>query len=623
MPNQDRAVSVYPIAVRELSVSRIVDVTPALRRVTLTGDQLGAFTDDEGRAWPAFTSTGFDDDVRLIFPYPGETEPVLPILRDGGIKLPEGRRPVWRVYTVRRHDPVAGELDVEFVRHGVGIATTWAYRATPGDRVHVAGPAASLALPATAERLLVAGDDTALPAVSRLLETAPSDLRADVFIEVAETAHRVPLGEHPGVEVTWLVRDGAGPGTSTQLAECLRTVTEGPGWDAAATAGWLAGEQSVVRDLRRLLVAAGVDRRRIDFTGYWKLGEVVTLESDPRVTDEERNAEAFETFHEQAELLPPLAIRVAANLGLGELIAGGTHDPTSLAEQAGADPRALEKLLRYLVAIKILDRDEQGGYTLTDTGFYLTEDHVLDVVRRDGVGARREQGFLGLEQAVRTGRESFAAVTGRDYPSLRGDEEFARRLLDNTAQFADYIAAPVADSAALEGVDHLVVHADAAVSAAAAVVARRPGTRVTIVAGPSDADWTRSELLRAVPDDGARSRVEVVVQTIAEPVPAADAILFGKVLGQYPDPEAVHILRRAGECLAPGGRIPLLEDVLDEQDPDEHEAEDDLLALVLHGSGRRTTGELSAVVADAGLRTVTTETVGWGDTLRSLQPVAP
>lgn len=82
MPNQDRAVSVYPIAVRELSVSRIVDVTPALRRVTLTGDQLGAFTDDEGRAWPAFTSTGFDDDVRLIFPTRGDrTRPADPARR--------------------------------------------------------------------------------------------------------------------------------------------------------------------------------------------------------------------------------------------------------------------------------------------------------------------------------------------------------------------------------------------------------------------------------------------------------------------------------------------------------------------------------------------------------------
>jgi len=400
-------------------------------------------------------------------------------------------------------------------------------------------------------------------------------------------------------------------------------VTERPDWDAAATAGWLAGEQSVVRDLRRVLVAAGVEKRRIDFTGYWKHGEVITLDSDPQVTDEERNAEAFETFHEQAELLPPLAIRVAANLGLGELVAGGTRHPGALAERTGANVRALEKLLRYLAAIRILDRDDRGGYTLTDTGYYLTEDHVLDVLHRDGVGARREQGFLGLEQAVRTGREAFTAVTGRDYPSLRGDEEFARRLLENTASFADYIAAPVADSAALGGAEHLVVHADAAVSAATAVVTRRPGTRVTIVAPPSDAAWTRAELSRAVPDEGARSRVEVLVQTVAEPVPAADAILFGKVLGQYPDPEAAHILRRAGDCLAPGGRILLLEDVLDEQDLDEHDAEDDLLALVLHGSGRRTADELDAVITEASLRTVTTETVGWGGTLRSLEPVAP
>ncbi len=590
---------------------RIADVTPGLRRLTLTGEQLEAHTTTEGFTQREFVSTGFDDDVRLFFPYPGHDEPVLPIVKDGGVSFPRDPRPLARVYTVRRYDPASRELDIDVVRHGVGVATTWAYRAQPGDRVHVAGPAASSGLPEGFDQLLAAGDDTALPAIARLLDELPETAKALVFIEVAQDEHRPELRELPGVTVTWLVRGDSGAPAGSLLIEAVRAAELPQG----RTYAWLAGEQAIVRDLRRHLVEdRGMDKGDIDFTGYWRRGEVVALEEDPAVPDSERNEEAFEKFHEQAEILPPLAIRVAAELGIADHISRGVTDVAGLAERTGANERALGKLLRYLQAIEILV-PEGDGYRLSETGEFLTNDYVLDVLHPDGVEARQQLAFNGLAESVRTGRASYASVTGQDFAALRREEWFERKLLDDVAEFAGYIAEPVAGAGVLAGIGSLVIHSNGAGALAAALLQRYPGLRVTLPALPAQAAWLRDDLPRSIPDPARRDRVEIIEQSIFEATPAADAVLFARILDTHRDADAGFILRRAAASLAPGGRIILLENIFDVEELDEHDSEADLLHLTLHGSGHRTQAELDALLADAGLITVATETIGWGDTL--------
>ncbi|MGW5641032.1 siderophore-interacting protein, partial [Streptomyces sp. NPDC003832] len=190
MPKTSRRLTVRPPTLRQVEVVRTVDITPGMRRVTLGGAQLRAFTTEDGVVRPPFESPGFDDDLALYLPYPGQSEPVLPVQGEAKLIVPKDPRPLSRAYTVRRWDPEAGELDVDFVRHGVGAGTTWAHRTRPGDTVHLSGPSTSKAFPTGADWLLVAGDDTALPAIGRLLDELPPDARAQVFIEIAEDAHR-------------------------------------------------------------------------------------------------------------------------------------------------------------------------------------------------------------------------------------------------------------------------------------------------------------------------------------------------------------------------------------------------------------------------------------------------
>ncbi|MGO2783534.1 MAG: SIP domain-containing protein, partial [Corynebacterium variabile] len=491
----------------------------------------------------------------------------------------------------------------------------------------------STGLPEGADWLLIAGDDTATPAIARFLEDLPADTRGKVFIEVAEDAHIYDLREIPNMEVTWLPRNGAPAGASTLLLDAVAAAS----WQDGQCFAWLAGEQSVVRDLRRHLIdIRSLDKAWIDFTGYWKRETVESIEGDDAVPDADNHETAFERFHEMAEILPPLAIRAAANLGLGDLLNRGTTTVAGLVEATGADERALRKFLRYLEGLELVEpvgstgADSATGdyrpeeYRLSESGVYLTHEDVLEYVLADGLMARQELAFRGIEQAVRTGRPVYQEVTGHAYTELQADPTFSDRTLENTARVASFMAGPLASSESLAagtGPQRIVVHSRGANGLAAEFVAAFPAAQVEIVALPAQAAWFRADLPAAVADAAARDRISIVEQSLFEETAPADTILFARALTEIADADAALALRKAASSLSEGGRILLLEDTQDidhAEGPDEHDAEADLLNLTLTGGGFRTVTELEQVIADAGLKVTAAEVVGWGSVLRTL-----
>lgn len=618
MPKTSRRLTVHPVALRAVEVIETVDLTPGMRRVTLGGEQLRAFTSANGFPQPAFDSPGFDDDIALYFPYPGETEPALPVQQETGVSSPRDPRPLSREYTVRSWSPETGVLVVDFVAHGIGVGTTWAGRARPGDRLHLTGPSSSKALP-VADWLLVAGDDTTIPAIARLLDELPDDARAQVFIEVAEDSHRLELRSLPQVEVTWLVRDGAEAGTTTQLVDAVRSATW---WDGRPFA-WVAGERTAVRDLRRHLVEdRGMPKSDIEFTGYWRRGEVVALESDGAVPDPEKSITPFDRLHELTELVAPIAIRTAAELDVAELISRGVTSVPDLAARSGADERALGKLLRYLHSLDILTETEPGHYGLAPMGEVMTVDFMADLLHPAGALGRELLGIYGLTEAIRTGRASYASVTGQTYAEARSEQHYEDRYLERLAELQSALAVSLATSDLLKGIGHLVIHSAGAGALAGELVAVHDDLRVTICALPAQADWLRRDLAVTTSEE-QRSRISIVEQSIFEPGPAADAVLVSRALHPLPDADAVHALRRTAQGLGPDARVLLIEETFDTDDLDEHDGEADLLALTVHGSGLRTNAELDAVISRAGLDRSATHTVGWGTTVHELVPADP
>jgi NADPH-dependent ferric siderophore reductase len=242
-----------------LTVRSVTDVTPSVRRVVLTGS-----ADAVAAAGPT---------VNLLVPPVEVDVPRWPrVARDGRIVWPDGSHGVaLRSYTARRQDPAAGEVEIDFVLHGDGPAAAWAAAAGPGAVLAVAG-AGSLGA-RRAGRLLLVGDETALPAISRILAEAEPTTRGLALVEVADATEEQPVPAPAGVEVRWLHRGGTLPGESALLVDAVADLDPSADPDLFA---WVGAESAVVRAVRADLRGRwGLGRAQHHAIGYWRRGRAM------------------------------------------------------------------------------------------------------------------------------------------------------------------------------------------------------------------------------------------------------------------------------------------------------------------------------------------------------------
>jgi NADPH-dependent ferric siderophore reductase len=245
-----------PPAFRHVEVRRIERLTPRLVRVTLGGAELAGFTVDQPAA-----------SVRVLLPTPGGTDLVVPSWNGNEFLLPDGRRPTIRTLTPWRVDPDALELDVGIVVHGGGVASDWALSAEAGDSAAISGPGRGYTVDGDAPAYLVAGDETALPAITQVLDAVPDETPVQVRVEVAHPDGRLALLEHAGSTIDWCdLAPGAPPGDALDTAVRDVELTDG-------TRVWAAGEAAAMQRIRRhLFDDRGLPRAHTSVRGYWKHG---------------------------------------------------------------------------------------------------------------------------------------------------------------------------------------------------------------------------------------------------------------------------------------------------------------------------------------------------------------
>jgi NADPH-dependent ferric siderophore reductase len=245
-----------PPRFRRVTVREAEHMTPRLVRVTLAGPELEGLTVDQPAA-----------SVRLLLPSPGAEELVMPTWNGNEFLLPDGRRPTIRTFTPLRVDPEALNLDVEIVVHGGGAASGWAEAAESGRPGAISGPGRGYAVDADAPAFLLAGDETAIPAISQLLGVLPPETPAQVHIEIADPEARRGLSEHPHASVEWHdLPPGASAGDALVAAVSAADLVP----DARV---WVAGEAASVQRIRRhLFEDRGIPRARAAVRGYWKHG---------------------------------------------------------------------------------------------------------------------------------------------------------------------------------------------------------------------------------------------------------------------------------------------------------------------------------------------------------------
>lgn len=227
---------------RLLQVIRKEKITPHMLRITLGGDDLHNFPEDQNSAY-----------IKL--------------------RLPKENQPdeYWvRTYTVRDFKPELGELDVDFVLHDIeGPASNWAKQCVAGDTIQVGGPGPKKLLDYSADWFLIAGDMSALPAISANIEGLPEDARGYALIEIINDQDQQEINCPDDFEIIWLTNP-----TPEKPNGKLQAAMQDIEWLEGEPSIWVAGEISTSLDIRGyLLKTKDVNRKQMYASSYWQIGQ--------------------------------------------------------------------------------------------------------------------------------------------------------------------------------------------------------------------------------------------------------------------------------------------------------------------------------------------------------------
>jgi NADPH-dependent ferric siderophore reductase len=212
--------------------------------MTLGGQELAGFPDDSNSAYVK---------LKMTSPPPGSDE-----------------RPMIRTYTVRNFDADQLELDVDFVMHAdQGPASDWASSAQPGDEMVILGPGPKKLVDYSADWFLLAGDMSALPAISANIAGMPADATGHVVLEIINEADRQELGFPAGLHVQWIVNPHP-DAENTLLLDAVKEIR----FAAGRPSIWIAGEFSSVLAIRAYLKKErSVGRKDLYVSSYWQMGK--------------------------------------------------------------------------------------------------------------------------------------------------------------------------------------------------------------------------------------------------------------------------------------------------------------------------------------------------------------
>lgn len=224
----------------EVNVQAIVDLSPHMRRITLKGQKLALLD-------PSCVG-GY---VKLFFDGDSQDKPSL------------------RTYTIRSFNHESCSIDVDFVLHGGGLASSWAKKVSIGDVINVAGPGPRKMVNHQAEWFFLIGDLSALPALAINLEAMKRSAVGYALIIVNDIRDCQTLDVPPGIAVEWIVSDVS----SEAEAETILSIVQSKPWLTGLPSVWVAGEYEIVKQLRRYFkIDNAVPKENSYCSSYWKQG---------------------------------------------------------------------------------------------------------------------------------------------------------------------------------------------------------------------------------------------------------------------------------------------------------------------------------------------------------------
>jgi hypothetical protein len=302
------------------------------------------------------------------------------------------------------------------------------------------------------------------------------------------------------------------------------------------------------------------------------------------------------------------ALYAAAKLGIAETLAGGPLAAGDIAEQVNADPEATYRLLRMLASHSIFAEREDGRFELTP---------MADALRGDApMSMRRIALLMGhpihwedwshLTESIQTGEPSMPKHRGMSaWDYFGSNPEYAGVFFDGMGNLSDLETEPVAAALDYSRFTKIVDVGGGRGNLLAAILRNTPGAEGVLFAPP-----VVEEAQALLKENGVADRCTIESGSFLESVPAGgDAYLLKHIIHDWPEPQAVEILKKVRAAIDPKGRLLLMENVLTEGNAPHSGKLVDLWLMLLVGGKERTAAEYTELLASAGFKlTEITET---------------
>ena len=305
-------------------------------------------------------------------------------------------------------------------------------------------------------------------------------------------------------------------------------------------------------------------------------------------------------------VVPARCLHLAADLGVADQIENEPVPLDELASRCGADPDALDRVLRLLAAHGVFEH-RVDGYGHTEASRLLRSDHPMSMrafPRMMGLPVFWTS-LARLDHSVRTGSPAMNLVEPKglwayfqDHPGeaqIFGQAMTAKAGADIAAVLGAYDFSrfgTIADIGGGRG--HLL----------RAVLDAVPAARGTLFDQPEVIDSLDFEHERLTPQAG---------DFFKDALPAADAYILMEVIHDWADAEAVAILGAVRRAAPPGATVLVIESVIADEQPDPRARTLDVLMLYVTGGRERTASQFRELFERAGFR--------YGDVLETAGPL--
>lgn len=294
----------------------------------------------------------------------------------------------------------------------------------------------------------------------------------------------------------------------------------------------------------------------------------------------------------------PWAIHVVATLRIANHIAAGKETIAALAEAAGCDAYMLHSVLGHLVGKGVFEEPAPGRFALNAAARQLLDPVTQLALDLDGLGGRMAHAWSTLLTLTRTGSPAYHQLFGLSFwEDLEAHPSISASFDTLIGPAGHGRPNPNFDiSGGWEAVRTVVDVGGGTGALLAEILRARPNLRGVLVDQPNTV--ARSDEIFAAA--GVRERVMTVGQSFFEALPdGRDLYLLKGILNDWPDREALVILRRCAEAARPNGRVVVLGGVM----PDDAR-KDLIIEMVLLGGKQRTVSEMRALAREAGLEVV-------------------